>query len=281
MKKKIVSSLLAMAMAFSATSALTANAADVSVKIGSQTVKAGADYSVDVDLSGVPAAGLSSIDFAISYDSSVIDVTDVKLGTIGETGTVAAEGELGDTVFDWYKADDQIVIVWASGMADSKYWVAKDGTFLTISGTVKSTAKPGDKSALEGVAVGRPAYPGGAANTKIVFSGVKSKTDITDYTAAFTNGAVIVADGETSGTTTSTTTGGNVVWGDVNEDGIVDVKDAVLLARYVGNDTNEGDVSDQGVKNADVKAGGGLTADDLTVLLQRVANILSDADLPK
>ena len=268
MKKKIVSSLLAMAMAFSATSAITASAADVSVKIGSQTVKPGEDFSVTVDLGSVPSAGLSSIDFAITYDSAVVDIKDVTLGGIGDTGTKAAEGELGDTVFDWYKADDQIVIIWSSGMADSKYWIAKDGTFLTITGTAKSSAKSGDSSKLEGVAVGRPAYPGGAANTKIVFSGVKSKTEITDYTAAFTNGAITIGDG-----------GGNVKWGDMNCDGAVDVKDCVLMARYVGNDAPE--VSDQGMKNGDVKNDGAITTDDLTILLQRVANLLTDADLPK
>lgn len=273
MKKKIVSSLVAMAMAFSATSAISASAADVSVKIGTDTVLAGQEYKVTVDLAGVPSAGLSSIDFAINYDSSLIDVTGVTLGTIGDTGTKAAEGELGDTVFDWYKTDDQIIIIWSSGMADSQYWVKSDGTFLTISGTAKSGAASGSVAKLEGVAVGRPAYPGGSANTKIVFSGVKSKTEITDYTAAFTNGAVNIGEpGSTGGPNP------NVKWGDVNCDTKVDVKDAVMLARYVGND--DPGVSDQGLANADVKKGGVINTDDLTVLIRRVANLLTDDDLP-
>ena len=58
--------------------------------------------------------------------------------------------------------------------------------------------------------------------------------------------------------------------GDVTEDGVVDVKDAVLLARVVAND-KEADITDQGKINADVKEDGLVDKDDLSTLLRILA----------
>lgn len=59
--------------------------------------------------------------------------------------------------------------------------------------------------------------------------------------------------------------------GDINGDQKVDVKDAVLLARYVGNDGVELDA--QAMANANVDGISSVTVDDLTYLLQCIAGL--------
>ncbi|MCQ2416330.1 MAG: cohesin domain-containing protein [Oscillospiraceae bacterium] len=269
-KMRIASAIMAAAMSVMSMGVI-ANAADVSVKIGSETVEKGAAFSVDVDLSSVPTSGLSSIDFAISYDASVIKVTDVSLGAAGKTGAAEKEGELGSTLFDWYDNGKQIVIVWATGLTDSQYWV-KNGTFLTISG--KAVGSEGDKTDLKGVAVDRAAYPGGGANGDIVFAAV-GETSTTDYTAAFTAGSVSIG-----GKTTTTTAPVDADWGDVNCDKTVDVADCVLLARFIAEDTSA-KVSSQGILNADVTHDGKQDTNDVTKILKYVAMIITKDDLAK
>lgn len=273
-KMKLISGIIAAAMAVTSMSAATAFAADVAVKVGTDTKKPGEEFSVAVDLSGVPSSGLSTIDFAVSYDASLIDITGVTLGTIGNTGAAAQEGsDLGETVFNWYKGDGEIEIVWATGLTDANYWVKKDGTLATITGTVKSDAKTGSKADLKVKAIGREVYPGGAANTDILFSAI-GETATTDYTAAPTNGYVQI--GEEGGDTPST-----LKYGDVDCNGDVNVADAVLLARFEAEDS-EVTVSAQGKLNADCFADGkgALTTEDLNALLSYLAGIYKEADLP-
>jgi hypothetical protein len=266
-KMKIVSALMAMAMSVTSMGLVASAASDVNVKIGKETVEKGATFSVDVDLSSLPSTGLSSIDFAISYDKSVIKPTKVTLGTAGNTGAAAQEGDLGSTLFDSYITDDQIIIIWATGLTDSQYWV-KDGTFLTIEGTAVGEA--GTSTDLKGEAVDRAAYPGGSANGDIVFSAV-GESSVQDYTAAFTNGSVTIGGGGSSD---------NAVWGDVDESGTVDVADAVLLARFNAEDS-EAVVSDQGKINADVTHDGKRAGDDVVKILRYIALIITKDDLAK
>lgn len=263
-KMKIASALTAMAMSVMSMGIVASAASSVNVKIGQKTVKAGENFSVDVDLSSLPSSGLSSIDFAISYDKTVIKPTSVTLGSAGNTGAAAAEGDLGSTLFDTYITDDQIHIVWSTGLTDSKYWV-KDGTFLTISG--KAVGAAGSKTALKGVAIDRAAYPGGGANADIIFSAVGENAASTDYAASFTNGSITIEDDVPTAN-----------WGDVDESGEVDVSDAVLLARFVAEDSSAV-ITDQGLINADVTHDGQRNANDTVKILKYIALIISKDDL--
>lgn len=266
-KMKIASALMAMTMSVMSMGIAASAASNVNVAIGEDTVEAGGNFSVDVDLSSLPSTGLSSIDFAISYDNSVIKPEKVTLGTAGNTGAAAAEGDLGSTLFDTYITDDQIHIVWATGLTDSQYWV-KNGTFLTITG--KAVGKAGDKTALKGVAVDRAAYPGGGANADIIFSAVGEGSATTDYAASFTNGSVTIKKDEVP----------NMKWGDVDESGSVDVSDAVLLARFIAEDSTA-IISNQGLLNADVTHDGTQKSDDVTKILKFIAMMITEDDLAK
>lgn len=280
MKKfKIVSGLMALAMAVSAT-AISASAADsVQVTIGKDTVKAGEKFSVTVDLASVPSAGLNAIDFAIDYDETLLTISDVSLGTVGDTGAKAQEGDYGDTVFSWKDTGSQIVLVWSTGLEDSGYWIKKNGTFVTITGTAKSGAANGSVAKLEGVAVDRAAYPGGGANKDILFSTVAVDGTETDYTAAITAGSVTI--GTTDETTKTTEPKG--IWGDVDCNGEVNVQDAVLLARIVGSDATlkADEVKAEGKYFADVTHDGPVDASDLGKLMRYMARYITADDLAK
>lgn len=73
---------------------------------------------------------------------------------------------------------------------------------------------------------------------------------------------------------------GTVKYGDVDCNGEIDVRDAVLLARLSSNDTTA-DVSDKGKTNADVKGDGKVDAYDLTKLLQFLAKQIPESSLGK
>lgn len=267
---KLFSGMLAAVMAAAAMGAtLVASAADsVGVKIGSETVEAGKSFSVNVDLSGVPSTGLSTIDFAINYDAAVLDITDVTLGSIGSTGAKEAEGDFGETLYDYKVKDGQILVVWGTGLTDSSKWINKDGTFLTINGTVKAGTANGTVAKLEGAAIARPEYPKGGDNTDILFSAL-GETSTVDYTAAFTNGAITVGSGTVQ----------NIVWGDADVNGKFEMADLVMLAKAIAG-TEGTSLSTAGAANCNLNANTGVDGGDLTIALKLMAGIYTDADMP-
>ncbi|MCM1529433.1 MAG: glycoside hydrolase family 9 protein [Alistipes sp.] len=82
--------------------------------------------------------------------------------------------------------------------------------------------------------------------------------------------------------TTKPTTGDpdEVLWGDANCDGVVDMADATLILQYIGN-SDKYSLSAQGAKNADVvDNGGGITAMDSLAIQMYDAKLLTQADFP-
>lgn len=269
-KTKIISGLMAMAMTVMSLG-ISASAADsVAVKIGTDTVEAaGEAFSVDVELGSVPSTGLSSIDFAINYDSSVLKITDVKLGTVGDTGAKGQEGDLGDTLFNWYDNGKQIVIVWATGLTDANYWVKSNGVFVTLTGNVKDGVAAGTVSKLEGAGANRNIYPDSTTKASAYLAAV-GESGTTDYTASFTAGSVVVEE------KTTTPPQSEADWGNVNCKGDVDVSDAVMLARFNAEDTGV-TITAQGKTNADVTHDGTIDGNDLIKILKFIAGY--DVDL--
>ena len=88
----------------------------------------------------------------------------------------------------------------------------------------------------------------------------------------------------TTVTTTVTTTKpeaeGKFLYGDTNCSGNVDVSDAVLLARFLAEDT-KAQVTAQGRKNADCDGKAGLTSDDTTRILMYIAKLVTDDQMGK
>ena len=80
------------------------------------------------------------------------------------------------------------------------------------------------------------------------------------------------------GTTTDKPAQNDTVWGDATCDGRTDVSDAVLLARYLVQDT-EAVITDRGKEQANVITGT-LNEQDLTVILMIIAKKITAAQLP-
>ena len=67
-------------------------------------------------------------------------------------------------------------------------------------------------------------------------------------------------------------------WGDANEDGAVDVSDAVLVARYSAEDKTAV-LKTQGKINVELTGDGNVNGDDVLKILRWIAKIITDAEL--
>lgn len=75
-------------------------------------------------------------------------------------------------------------------------------------------------------------------------------------------------------TTAKTPVTGNRLYGDVNDDGVVDIADATLILQHIGNGDKYA-LTDEGKINADVyEAGGGITAMDALAIQKYDAGVL-------
>ena len=82
-------------------------------------------------------------------------------------------------------------------------------------------------------------------------------------------------DGSTPATTTSST-GSEILWGDANLDGSVDVADAVAVASFVGN-SDKNVLESQGLLSADVHSNGnGINANDALVIQQYLSGTITE-----
>lgn len=71
---------------------------------------------------------------------------------------------------------------------------------------------------------------------------------------------------------------GSIKWGDANEDGKVDVSDAVLVARFVAEDS-EAVIKQQGKSNANVAGGATINSDCTIKILKYIAKLITEEEL--
>ncbi|MCR4760705.1 MAG: RICIN domain-containing protein [Oscillospiraceae bacterium] len=76
----------------------------------------------------------------------------------------------------------------------------------------------------------------------------------------------------TTETTTTTTVLQKRMPGDANCDGVIDVSDGVLVAKFASGDSTA-HITDQGIRNADCNMDSNVTTDDLTLILRHIAKI--------
>ena len=65
----------------------------------------------------------------------------------------------------------------------------------------------------------------------------------------------------------------DILYGDVNADGIVDIADTVLLARYIAQDPAV-KLTKQGLQNADCDPDGNIDSSDLTAIARYLAHLV-------
>ncbi len=267
--RKIVAGLAAVSMlaAFSAQSVFAAET--VTISADKVTAKAGAEFTMNVELSDVPAAGISVCEFAVTYDTSVVEVTGVKVGKIADKGADNAEKFEGASAFESdYSTAGVINVSYTTGLDDAAYWITEDGVMLTITGKVNASAKDGAVSEFKIGAIDREtAEDSGVANSAISIGNIGADYTVTKYEAAVSNGSVTV---KSDATTPST---GDVKYGDVNCDGEVDLLDVLALNRnlLIGEE-----LGDQGKLNADVDKDGKPSAVDALNILKFTIKLVQE-----
>lgn len=272
--KRMMAALLAGTMAASVASFMTASAAGekVSISASKETAAPGEAFSIDVSLADIPASGLCTVDFALAFDTSLVTISDVSTGALCDTGAAAAEGKIdasiANTTFEWNVIDDQICLLWVTGLKDSAYWLKQGGVFVTIKGTVKDTAKDGSVCNFDIVPVAREAFPEtGVANSDILMGAVDSDGVVTKYATTLANGALTIASA------------GDVMYGDITEDGKVTIADLVMIARYAAEDAEMTMPSEQGLRNADCNGDGKINSSDCTMVARYLAHLITAEDM--
>lgn len=290
--KRTMAGILAVAMAASTMAWTPVFAAgEIGVSAEKVSAKVGESFTLQVSLSDVPTSGLGGCEFSMTYDSTIVTVTDVQAGTITDTGSDEEQSAFAGEApsFDCnYETAGTIDVMWTTGLTDPAYLVKQDGVFLTITGTVNESAKVGDVSEFKIQAIGRETKPGSdIKNDKVIFVNVNADGEVTSYDTVLSDGSVtVIGDGTTTTTdvvttTTTTTTGtdvtttstskddGVVTYGDVNVNGVVDLTDAILLNKHLaGLVTLEPD--SQRYTNADVNADGNVDDKDGQILIDFV-----------
>ena len=265
--RKIVAGLAAVSMmaAFSAQAVLAAET--VTISADKVTADVGATFTMNVELSGVPAAGLSVCEFAVTYDNALVEVTGVKVGAIADKKADSSENFEGVNAFESdYSTAGVINVSYITGLDDSAYWITEDGVMCTITGKVSDKAKAGDVADFKIGAIQRPTTEGSTTtNDEISIGNLGADFTVTKYTAAVSNGSVTIG-----GSVTPT----DVVYGDVNCDGDVSIVDVLVLNKNLLAGEK---LTDQGKLNADVDKDGSPTGADALNILKATIGL---AELP-
>lgn len=280
--KRTIAGVVALAVLASSVASMTALAAStVTLSASTDTVEAGDDFSIDVSLSDIPSTKINVLDFAVTYDSSVLTVSDVTIGDSANTDTSGDSTADDAPVFSYsiHEDEGEIAISWTTGLSDDA-WISEDGVIFTITGTVSNDAEDGEYP-IEFAAISRETYEGSGEDNEDIVIGYIDGSDYATYTVETEAGAVIVGASVNSGdvetepeeededpfspTEETEEDDFDGLYGDVNVDGTVNLADSVLLAQYL---SDVADVTDQGVDNGDVDKSGATDATDASYLLQ-------------
>lgn len=293
---KVIASALAFIMATTvAAGSVYAAGEKVTISAGKQEAAPGAEFSIDIQLKDVPASGIMACEFALSYDASALTITGVTAGEIANTGADAAESDISGecpSFYADYSTAGTINLTWSTGLTDAAYWIAEDGVFATIKGTVSDSAS--GEYPIEIVPISRDDISG--TNSSILMGYVDADGAAVEYETAVSNGAITVTSetkpSETTTTTTtakptetttttttasSTTNSGigddTTMIGDVNLDGIVSLVDVVYLNKSMANAIT---LNAQAKANANTCNDGtaALNGADTTALLKYVVRLI-------
>ena len=305
--KRTIACALALSMLAATATSLGASAAGSSVTLaGSKaTAESGGEFSVDVSLSGVPSTGINVLDFAVTFDQTILSVDQVTVGAAADTGADAADSTSKDApVFATNIKDGEIAVSWTTA-APTANWIKSDGVILTITGTVKDGVADGTVTPIDFAPVSRDTYEGSGTKNSSMVIGYISGTDSASYGIVTEAGAVTIGSKQTTTeapvtttavettttvtneTTAETTTKENettttkstiqvdpsLLYGDVNLDGDIDLADAVLLNKSVAGVV---ELNDTAKANADCFADGVIGSDDSMTLLKFLVHLVNE-----
>lgn len=262
--KRIISAVCALAMtAASAATFVSAAGENVIIKGDHVSVEKGGDkFELSFNLDKFTGEGFSGCEFAIEYDASKITIDKVTEGATLSTGATKAELEKAPTIgnevtmvnkgdyncFDYNivegKDKNTIAVLWCTGLDESSYWAQKEGSLVTISGTVYADAKEGEEIPVEITAIKRD------GNEDMVFGYVDGKLDKT-YTSAVEQQGLITIGKEA-------TDPKDILWGDVNDNKSVSASDLVAMMKFM-LDSDAANLSEQGIINGNMDQSDGIT----------------------
>ena len=263
---KTLAGALALTMLASTAVSFQVSAADTAVTLKGAKVEAeaGGEFSVDVSLEDIPSTKVNVMDFAVTYDQTVLNVDSVKIGKSADVD-VSGDSTASDApVFATNIKNGEITVSWTTAL-DSNSWISEDGVILTITGTVKDGVADGTVTPIDFAPVTRETYDGSGKNNSSMVIGYVYGGDSATYTINAEAGSVTIGSKQTTTVTTTeggkdttateatttatesktdvtkatTTISGNIVtgtvapgsvlYGDVNCDARVDITDAVML----------------------------------------------------
>ena len=276
--KKFAPALVSvLVLSCSAFSVMSASGAENTVKISAshETAKAGEQFTVDVSLSDIPETGIQGADFAVTYDSSIVSIDKVEIGSLAQTGADDVDNipELPAFMSGISKEKSAVMVTFAVADSDSKYYMQGEGVMFTITGTVNADALSGAVADFKIVPNPRKVNgSGNSAENNKIWLGYDADTNPDDdvvnyvyYDTSVSNGSVTVSGGSSAG-----------LKGDANLDGSVDIADVVAIASYVSN-SEKNPLESQGMINGDVQGdGNGINANDALAVQQFLANIITE-----
>nr|AEV59085.1 scaffoldin C [Ruminococcus flavefaciens] len=271
-KKIVVGAIAASMLSLSVCSvapAVFAAGETVQISASEETAKAGEEFTVKISLADIPSTGIAGIDFAVKFDNTILSIDSVKAGTITETGASGKDPSSSDSapLFD-YTIDNNngiVGLVWNTMLEESTYWIKNDGVFCTLSGKASGSAANGAVSKIEFVPFTRETRPGSGSNNDAISIGYLDGDAQVEYGSSLKSGSVTVG----------TPIAG--LRGDANEDGTVNMADAVFIMQSIGN-PDKYKLSATGEANADVDGSGDVTNKDALRIQQYKLNLITELD---
>ncbi|WP_366509019.1 cohesin domain-containing protein [Ruminococcus sp.] len=258
--KKVVVGALAAMLSLSVCSLASAVAAGETVQISVSKInaEAGAEFSVDVSLADIPSSGIQALDFAVTYDSKVLTIKSVEQGSlVNKSAETADKSAALSPLFESSinSKEGFVSMIWSTSTDDASYWLKGEGVFCTIKGTVASGTADGAIANLKVVPIDRETYAGSGSPNGEIGCGYEKDGKPVKLATSVSDGSVTV--GKVVTTTVKPTS--EIVRGDANCDGAVDMGDAVLIMQSLANPNKYGisgsdskHITEQGKLNGDV-----------------------------
>lgn len=274
-KKVVVGAIAATMLSLSVCSLAPVAAAGetVQISVGTANVKAGEKFSVDVSLADIPSTGIQGLDFAVTFDNSIITIDSVEPGAlISKSNNSADQTASLAPLFEAsvFQSEGEITLIWSTSSDDSSYWLNGSGVYCTINGTVSASAQEGTESPLKVTYVDRETFAGSGSKNDSIGCGYEKDGVPVEYDVKVTDGSVKIGSQQTEPPTTSAQPG-QTLRGDANCDGKVDISDAVLLMQALANPnayavggSSPQALTPQGRINGDVVSIGGNGGDGIT-----------------
>lgn len=262
---KAAACLIATACTASLFSTVASVSAADAITIGAETkaVESGKEFTVDISLAGVPSSGIAGLDFAIKYDTTLMEVTGVTEGAVSKTNDKQVEGFSSNLATNINNG--AVSVLWATGsVSDSSKWIKSDGVLLTLNckalkdGSAKVDITKGVRKDATGIDIaveGLEVVSGTAKAGTITIGGTTTTPD---------------PNKEPSPEPTNTNPGTTLL-GDVDCDGKVDITDITTLAISL---VDKKPVTGQAAINADVDKDGSVALTDLARIKQFVSKVI-------